>query len=215
MRKPSSDCSSGTGCVMKKWTKLLPLCFVFAGLGCQPTALVTHAVRSGPLEFKKPTAPTPDPKRVLDDAIQARGGEALLEKLRQNFCLGEGINIILNQPQRFQFKTHSALPDRLRDESRYENGMHTLQILDGAKGWVSLGRDLKNMDVKNMDAVTLQSLRDQLYVNNLMTLVPLKEPRYTLVALPEQRKDGYSCEAFTVQSKDQRDVTFFFDKATH
>src|SRR4051794_23746966 len=81
-------------------------------LGCMPTTAATKPARTAPVVIARPTGPLCDPKKVLGEAIQAMGGEAGLKRRRQNYCTGEGMAIMLNQPQRFRFKTISALPDR-------------------------------------------------------------------------------------------------------
>jgi len=179
-----------------------------------PSDPIPRPTRSGPLPFATATSPLPDPRQVIEDAIRARGGEAVLKKLLNNYCTGEGQSIILNQPHRFRFKTHCSLPDRLRDESLYENGLHFLQIVNGDKGWSKEWNKGQAL-VSDMDAVNLKSTRETLYGNHLMTLVPLRDPKYRLTPLPEQRKDGYPCQAFTVQLDGYPDVTFYIEKETH
>ncbi len=192
-------------------TSLLLLLLVCTG--CMPADPIPRPSHSGPLPFASATGPLDDPKQVLDDAIQARGGEAVLKKLMNNYCTGEGQSIILNEPHRFRFKTHCSLPDRLRDESVYENGLHFLQVVSGGKGW-SKEWNKDQTVVTELDAVNLRTTRETLYGNHLMTLVPLRDPKFKLTPLPEQRKDGYLCRAFSVQSDGHPDTTFFFDKDT-
>jgi hypothetical protein len=182
----------------------------FAALGCMPTTPVAKPTRASPVAVSRPLGALSDPKTVLEDAIQAMGGEATLRRKRHNFCTGEGQTILLNQPERFRFKTISSLPGRKRDEWSFDNGVTIIQVVDGEKGWVS-----ENKVDREMDPVNLKAEQEQLYVNYLLTLIPLKGPAFTLQALPEQRKDGYLCQAFRVKSAGRRDVTLFFDQESH
>lgn len=177
--------------------------------GCMPYHEGTaKKVTTAPVPtIKKADTPLCDTKQVIDRAIQARGGEGLLKKLGAVIYVGRGKSAPQNQEANFLFRTISALPDRIRDESEYEGGVKFVQVVNKDKGWI-----WANNEVKEMDAVNLRWVREQLYVNKLLTLLPLKEPGITLEALPDQRKEGVIVQAMVVKAKDQRDVTLYFEK---
>jgi len=176
--------------------------------GCMPYHPNPTRVTTGPVPtFRQPDAPLCNPKEVLERAIQARGGEALLKRLQAVSYTGNGLSAPQNQVAHFKFRTISVLPERIRDETDYEGGLKFVQVLDRDKGWVST-----NNDVKSMDSTNLQSIREQLYVNYLLTLVPLREARFTLVPLPQRRLEGVIAQGFVIQCKGQRDVTLHFEK---
>ncbi len=95
----------------------------------------------------------------------------------------------------------------MRDEVDYQGGLRFVQVLNRDKGWISI-----NKEVKEMDAVNLRSVRDQNYLNHLLTLVPLRENRFTLLPLPERRVEGIVAQGFVIKCKDQNDVTLYVDK---
>ena len=176
--------------------------------GCMPYHPNPTRVTTGPVPtFRQPDAPLCDPKQVLERAITARGGEALLKRLQTVSYTGNGLSAPQNQVAHFKFRTTSALPDRIRDETDYEGGIKFVQVINRDKGWISI-----NNDVKEMDVVNLRYVRELLYVNHLLTLMPLREARYTLEPLPERRLEGVMVQGFVVKCKDQRDVTFFVEK---
>jgi len=176
--------------------------------GCMPYHPVPSRVTTGPVPtFRHLDAVLCDPKQVVEKAIQARGGEALLKKLQMVSFTGNGLSAPQNQVAHFKFRTTSALPDRMRDEADYEGGLLFVQVLNRDKGWISI-----NKEVKEMDAVNLRSVRDQNYVNHLLTLVPLREDRFKLVPLPERRVEGVVAQGFVIKCKDQTDITLYVDK---
>ncbi|MFT3879805.1 MAG: hypothetical protein QM703_09115 [Gemmatales bacterium] len=160
---------------MKQINLSLVLLFVvwIVSPGCMPYHPNPTRVTTGPVPtFRQPDAPLCNPKEVLERAIQTRGGEALLKRLQTVSYTGNGLSAPQNQVAHFKFRTTSALPDRMRDETDYDGGLKFVQVLDRSKGWISI-----NNDVKEMDKANLQSVREQLYLNHLLTLVPLREPR--------------------------------------
>lgn len=176
--------------------------------GCMPYKPVASRVTTGPVPtFTRPNAILCDPKQVLERAITVRGGESQLKKLETVWYSGYGKSAPQNQVTLFRFRTLSALPDRTRDESDYDGGVKFVQVFNREKGWYSI-----NNDVKEMDAVNSRVMRELLYVNRLLTLLPMRDSTFTLEPLPEQRKEGVVVQGFIVKSKEQRDVSMFFEK---
>jgi len=179
---------------------------------CMPYHPVAGKVTTGPVPtFRRPDAVLCDPKQVIERAIQARGGEALLKKLQTASFTGNGLSAPQNQVAHFKFRTTSDLPERIRDESDYEGGIKFVQVVNRDKGWNSIKND-KNLEVKDMDAVNLRYVRELLYVNQLLTLVPLRESRFTLKPLPDRRLEGVIVQAFVIECKEKPDVTLFVEK---
>lgn len=178
--------------------------------GCMPNPPRSTVPVTGPAPtFRKPTAPLSKPKEVLERAITARGGETLLKKLLNVSYKGKGKSTPSNVVSSFDFRTISALPHSIRDESDYEDGTRFVQVLGREKGWVSISGK-----VKEMDPPAVRAVRELLYINNLLTLVPLRDAMYTLEPLQEERKEGVMTQGFIVKCKDQPDVTLYFDKET-
>lgn len=195
---------------MKQLTKALlwTIACVVIIPGCMPYHPMGSKVTTGPVPtIKRADAVFCDPQRVIERAIQARGGEALLKRLSSVSYTGRGKSAPQSKVENFRFRTITSLPDRMRDESDYEAGVKFVQVVDRQKNWYSI-----NGDVKEMDAVTLQGVREHLHVNSLLTLVVLKDARFTLTPLADQRKEGVMAEGFVVKCKDQRDVSLYFEK---
>lgn len=179
-------------------------------VGCMPYRPTTTKVTTGLVPtLTLPTAPLTNVKELLEKAVTARGGEAALKKLRGVAYQGKGKSTPSGVVSNMTFRTTVALPDRIRDETDYDNGTRFVQVLQRTKGWVSI-----NGTVKEMDTVNLKSIQESLYVSELLTLLPLRDAKFTLEPLPEQRREGVMTIGFIVKSKDQRDVMMCFDKET-
>jgi hypothetical protein len=180
-------------------------------LGCMPHNRTGTIPTSSPTPtLTLPPAPLTNVKELLDKAIAARGGEAALKKLYHLHTRGKGKSTPGNVVSGMNFRSTVSLPDRIRDEWDYENGTKFIQVLDREKGFVSINATVKEMDKGNM-----KSVKESLHVNEILSLVCLKDPKYTLEPLPEQRREGVMTLGFNVKCKDQPDVMMCFDKETN
>ena len=181
--------------------------------GCMPyRPQATKLSPTAPLPtIRLPEAVMSKPLEVLEKAIQARGGEAGLKKLLAVSYRGKGISAPGGAVSPFVFRTITALPDRQRNESDYQDGTKFVQVYNRGKGWISINNSVKDND---NDLAAMKSMKDQLYVNRVLTLLPLRDKSFTLEPLPEQRKEGMMTQGFVVKQKDQPDVSLFFDKET-
>jgi len=187
---------------------VLGMIVLIACQGCMPKLPRSTRATTGPVPtFRLPDASLCNPKQVIESAIAARGGEALLKKLQTVSYTGSGLSAPQNQVAHFKFRTTSALPDRIRDETDYAGGVKFVQAVNRDKGWLSI-----NGEIKEMDAVNLKSVNVQLYINYLLTLLPLRESRFTLEPLPERRLEGVIVQGIVIKCKDQRDVTLYVEK---
>lgn len=176
--------------------------------GCMPYKPVPSKVTTGPVPTIQAGAVVmTNPKELLERAIKARGGEAMLRKQWSLSYKGNGRSAPSNVVSSYQFRTVTALPDRIRDEADYEDKTKFVQVMNRDKGYVSI-----NGVVKEMDSVNLRTIQESLYVSQLWTLLPLREERFTLEPLPEQRKEGVIVQGFVVKCKDHSDVTLYFEK---
>ncbi|MFO0812828.1 MAG: hypothetical protein U0796_06390 [Gemmatales bacterium] len=192
--------------------KRLTLVVLLVMTGCMPYHPSPSKVTTAPLPtIKGPAAVMSKPLEVLEKAIAARGGEAALKKLSAVSYRGKGISAPGGVISPFVFRTTSALPDRIRDEQDYQDGTRFVQVFNKEKGWLAINGKVKEI---NSDPAAIKSLKDLLYANQVLTLLPLKDKAYTLEPLPEQRKEGVMTQGFVVKQKDQPDISLFFDKET-
>jgi hypothetical protein len=200
---------------IKLFCLLASASWVLFSTGCIPTGpLVPTDSTSRPTKPRQ-QALSEDPKIVLGKAMQAMGGEAALKRININLFKGHGRMMTGGTVSDYRLRTQNALPDRIREEIQYLDNqgqprVTIISVLNRDKGFVQY-----NTELKEMDSATINSWRDVLYSNLVMTLVPLQTQSFTLVVEPQQRKEGVLCQAFTVKSKGHRDITLFFDKETN
>ena len=147
---------------------------------------------------------------LLDQAIRAHGGEAALaratimsQKLKGT-VFQVGGDIALNA----ELVLH--LPDQIRATLQIEANQQKIKttlVADGDKGW----RDVDG-NVLEMTKSELQELRDDNYIQWLMTIVPLKDPSIALELLPEIRLDGRPAVGLKASRKGFPDVKLYFDR---
>jgi hypothetical protein len=188
--------------------------FFFGMAGCIPTSpLLPTDSTSRPTKPKQQVL-SEDPKIVLGKAIKAMGGEAALKRINVNDFKGHGRMMAGGVANEYRLHTQNALPDRVRELIEYVDAegktrVTVLSSLNRDKGFI-----MYNAEFKEMDAAAINSWKDVLYHNLVMSLIPLQGPTFTLVAEPQQRKEGVLCQAFTVKSKGHPDITLYFDTET-
>jgi hypothetical protein len=148
--------------------------------------------------------------KILDAAIQAAGGEGRLAKARLMSRTARGT--IYNAGKEISFSTQLlfAPPDRLRDAIEVEvnnKKMQVTRVVNGDKGWTSAGG--ATLDI---GSVELQELREELYYLWLTTLLPLKDPAFTLAPLPETKINGQAAVGLKISRKEHEDVKLYFGR---
>jgi hypothetical protein len=151
---------------------------------------------------------------VLDQAIKARGGEAALAKAATMVRKAAGQMSVLGKDVPFADELTGQFPDRYRLEvdaappgaARFR----LLVVLNGDKAWQSTGGA-----AGEQTAERVKELREEGYVQWLLTLVPLKKDDFGLSPLPEVKVNGQPAVGVKVTRKGHSDVKLYFDKDSH
>jgi hypothetical protein len=159
-----------------------------------------------------PTARAQDDARaVIEKAVQAHGGGAVLDKYLAGRVQTKGVIVLSGTEFPFTNQLVYQLPDRVRTTVEVTaQGVHrsVTQVLTGGKVLMFVGglaQQVPNTQVEEM--------KTALYVQNLARLTPLlKEDRYKLKALGEKAVEGKPAAGVRVSSEGQRDVSLYFDK---
>mgnify|MGYP002073127856 CR=1 FL=1 len=192
------------------WKLSLLYLLLFATAGCMPKNRTAKIPTSGVTPtLALPTTPLTNVPELLAKAIAARGGEKALRKLSTVSYQGTGKTAPGNVVSNMVFRNIVALPDRLRDETDYENGTKFVQAIQQGKGWMSI-----NGVVRDIDQINQRSMAESLHVNQVLTLLPLRDPRFKLEPLPEKRREGTMTVGFVVRCENEREVTLCFDQET-
>src|SRR5262249_36965147 len=78
-------------------------------------------------------------KEVLERAIKAHGGAAVLAKSAQMKRTDSGTQAVLGKQLPFTSQVVRSLPDRVRLQIEIDRSIKTLIVLDGDKAWESQG----------------------------------------------------------------------------
>ena len=151
-------------------------------------------------------------RAIIDKAIKAHGGAKKLEAIKAVQIKAKGK---IYQPMEFPFTAEicSQPPDKMKLTADLEvNNMNIafVQVFDGKKGWQSVAGM-----TKEVDADELKEFKEQMHVEEVASLVPLKDKSYKLSALGETKVGDQDTVGVQVTKKGRRDVNLYFDKQTH
>lgn len=152
------------------------------------------------------------PKDLLERAYKAQGGYEKIAKLKATLVKGKGIIYLPVAEVSFTSEGASQFPDKFKSTLQFEiNGMKVTQVqtLLGDKVTITINGNPQELD-DNMK----KEIKEQVYVEHVTSLIPLRESSFTLTALGESKVDGKPALGVKVASKGHRDVTIYFDKDT-
>lgn len=143
---------------------------------------------------------------VIDQAIQAAGGAEKLSRLT-----GQTWRAKMKIHEDGKVRTVDARyavqwPDKLRSDVV---GSYTM-VRNGDEGWLSQGKTLQDLTTDQ-----LLFLKEDMHVNWLRTLAPLRGKGIRYQSVPPVEVDGRETLGVRVSSGGHRDVVFLFDKETH
>ena len=164
--------------------------------------------------FLAPTARAADePKDILAKAIKAHGGEEVFTKYKAAQTKNKGkITIPGAGEVEFTQDVSYMLPDKFKESMELKIGnqtVNTLTLVNGDK--ISIEVNGKAFDTPDQ---AKNALKDARYVMQLARLVPLKDKKYDLSIIGEDKVEGKKVIGIRVSAKDQKDVSLYFDKET-
>jgi negative regulator of sigma E activity len=158
-------------------------------------------------------AQEPDPKALIEEAIKAHGGEAVLLKLQTARTKGSGSVEVMGLNIKFTSETVQT-PTKHKTRmvmDAFGQKIEITEVFDGEKAWLMMPD--KVLDLKDEK---LKAMKDSAHASTVETLVPLlKDKQFTLEALQEEKVNDKPAVGVRVKAKDQRDVDLWFDKASH
>jgi hypothetical protein len=150
-------------------------------------------------------------RAIIDKAIEAQGGEAVLAKFPARTFKGTGKFYGLGEPIDFSMEL-AGFDKKFRfgmDMTVMNFDLKLVVVVNGAKGWEKV-----NDDVKDMPADELAEHKEQIHSNAVVSLLPLKKDKdYTLSLIGDVKVDDQPAVGITVAKKGHRDVRLYFDKA--
>ena len=153
-----------------------------------------------------------EPKDILAKAIKAHGGEELLTKNKAAQIKTKGKITLGGAEIEFTQEVSYMSPDKLRESMELTVGgmtFNTLTLVNGDK--MVLEVNGKEMEVPDQAKAALKDVGHILAIGQL---VPLKDKKYELSLIGEDKVEGKKVVGIRVSAKDQKDVSVYFDKET-
>jgi hypothetical protein len=155
-----------------------------------------------------------DARAVIDRAIKAIGGEDNLSRFKAVnlkgagtfYGLGEGIPYTGEWAIQEPAQVRVAIEGKVNDQT-----FRLVRVINGDKGWVKLSGD----ETKPMSKDEVAEEREGLYAGWVASLRPLKDKAFKLAPLGNVKVGEHDAVGVRVSHEGHRDVSLFFDKATH
>jgi hypothetical protein len=145
---------------------------------------------------------------LIDGAIKAHGGEQALSRA-QTMIRNVSGNLSVGGEVSFTGETILSLPGRAKQTVNLDKAGQVIIVLNGDRGWSTAGGMVGEM---GKDA--LENLREEVYVEWLATLVPLKKTGFELVPVSDKTVDGRAAAGIKAASKGHGDARLYFDKGS-
>jgi hypothetical protein len=140
---------------------------------------------------------------IIDRAIKAVGGEEKLAKFKSHTWTEKGTYHGMGTAQPYTGKYAVQWPDKFRMEIE---GFFTM-VLNGDKGWVSMGGATEEMSKEQLAAQ-----KEGQFSGYVSTLLPLKDKAFRLAPVGEAKVGDRPAVIVKVTHEGHRDVLLFFDK---
>ncbi len=151
-------------------------------------------------------------RAILEKAILAHGGEAVLGKFVAAYCKVAANDFSDDKkiPHGFEMYIEGDEKMRLLTFEAQEKKPISIEVINGQEGWLKEG-DEPAADVSDQ----LESERETVYINWATMLVPLRKPGFRLSTLKEISVDGHKAEGILISHDKHRPLKFYFDKESH
>ena len=145
-------------------------------------------------------------RAIVDKAIQAAGGEAVMAKHAAATFKEKGTYHGLGQP----FPYTGSYAVQWPNQFRMEIPDAFLIVVNGDKGWVKAMGETKDMSKEELAAQ-----QSDLRAEWISSLLPLKDKAFSLTALGEIKVDDTPAVGVKITRKDYPEVKLYFDKKTN
>jgi hypothetical protein len=153
-----------------------------------------------------------DPKAIVDRAIKAMGGEAVLNRARAYELKTEGAIYSGTEKYPFQAVSLTQFPEQFKHVMEYERQgrkVSQVQLFNGNAIFIRVDNSIR--DVPPALRSTLLKGR---YADQLTQLTALKNKEYQLASMGESKVEGKTVVGVKVTAAEKPEVQMFFDKDT-
>jgi hypothetical protein len=151
-------------------------------------------------------------RAVIDKAIMAHGGEEALAKYPAASASMSGKIHAMGMEIPFSGDVLTSGNDKVKIDLQIEVGAQKIRVtnvITGEKGWSKIADNTMELD---KDQVA--EAREQAHGGWVITLVPLKDKKFTLSSLGESEIDKKTVVGVKVACPGRRDIDLYFDKET-
>jgi hypothetical protein len=166
-------------------------------------------VASGLVRAAEPPPASPEPRAIVERAIEAAGGKAHLESLPAFHAITSGSSAT---GERLRQEAFHQLPDHLKQLQqiiRGETVKETSIGLMGESGWIHA-----NGRTAPLSPVLLAPLLEAANLVRAVRLTPLLTDSYRLTPLPGAQIDGRAVVGVSAAATNRRDLKLYFDHET-
>jgi hypothetical protein len=149
-------------------------------------------------------------KEILDRAVKAHGGTAALNKAARCKRTETGTHAIQGRSVPIVSQAVRDLPDRVKLTVEIDKSQTHIIVLDGEKAYVNDGGT-----TKTLMAQRVKEVREEAYIDWVMTLTPLLKSGTTLSTLAKAKVNGVAAVGIKAARKGQPDVSLYFDEKTN
>jgi hypothetical protein len=153
-----------------------------------------------------------DPKAVIDRAIKAMGGEAVLARARAYELKMEGAIYSGTEKYPFQAVALTQLPDQFKHVMEYERQgrkVAQVQVYNGNAIFIRVDNS-----IRDVNPALRSALFKGRYADHLAQLTMLKNKDFQLASLGESKVGGKPVLGVKVTAAEKPEVQLFFDKET-
>jgi hypothetical protein len=154
-----------------------------------------------------------EPKDILEKAIKAHGGADVLNKYKAVQFKAKGkIDIPGVGEVEYTQETMTMVPDKFKDSMEFKvagQNVSVLTLINKDKIVIEVNGTAIDLGDKVKDA-----LKDIGHVMEVGRLVPLRDKKYELSIIGEDKVEGKKVVGVRVAAKNHTDVSVFFDKET-
>jgi hypothetical protein len=154
-----------------------------------------------------------DPRAVIERAIAASGGADKLARQRAMTWKAKGTMTAGQQRMKYVADYRFAEPDMYRFDLVTGEGPQKITLTaatDGQSAWEQMNDQRRDMAVEKA-----AEFHHNVYLLHISRLLPLRGREYTLAAVGDHKHGDRTLTGVKVSRPGKRDVSLYFDPATH
>jgi hypothetical protein len=151
-------------------------------------------------------------RAILENAIKAHGGEAVLRKIVAGRTKVNGTSYDGIKRNPFSYESTTQGFDKMRIVSFDDNGKtESIEVVNGKEGWFKEG----DHQTEAMSEAQLKSRLEDIYLDWISSFVPLRRAEFRLSPLKEMTVGERKAIGILVHHEKHDDIKLYFDRESH